>query len=278
MDTRQVRDQILGESGSAVVFHIQAPGSKRIEAVSLIRDPTGGTPKKAPPPANAYYDAAGGTPTKQAPSATPYYGAPPQQRLPSGGGAHATMPPTPHRPIPETPQGNRNSDDRVKEWLAGSYSRPGETSGNITTNPISSALQRDGLADGPTRDFGGASVALEKSREFASQILQLVEDQDAQYRQEVERSLSQLMATVNSVVQEFERERAQMRQDAQKSQELEAKVAELTAAVAQMSNNAKINHGPFIQGHQGSPLRNEPPIKENEPYVDDVVLREEAVM
>ena len=47
--------------------------------------------------------------------------------------------------------------------------------GNITTNPISSALQRDGLADGPTRDFGGASVALEKSREFASQILQLVE-------------------------------------------------------------------------------------------------------
>ena len=118
-----------GESGSAVVFHIQAPGSKRIEAVSLIRDPSlcpciynaysnalvalsiprawgalsacthtcrmgrntnplglggngaaGGTPKKAPPPANAYYDAAGGTPTKQAPSATPYYGAPPQQR------------------------------------------------------------------------------------------------------------------------------------------------------------------------------------------------------
>ena len=29
-----------GESGSAVVFHIQAPGSKRIEAVSLIRDPS----------------------------------------------------------------------------------------------------------------------------------------------------------------------------------------------------------------------------------------------
>ena len=142
-----------------------------------------------------------------------------ERRLPSGGGAHATMPPTPHRPIPgiicvvcsvlfvvliassclqcflsqchtfpstrsrpknfllvigefpttpclasrfllklttdpnvpncvmyfpsvlypccpprtrtETPQGNRNSDDRVKEWLAGSYSRPGETSGSL---------------------------------------------------------------------------------------------------------------------------------------------------
>ena len=47
--------------------------------------------------------------------------------------------------------------------------------GNITTNPISSALLRNGFADGPMRDFGGASVALEKSREFASQILQLVE-------------------------------------------------------------------------------------------------------
>ena len=49
--------------------------------------------------------------------------------------------------------------------------------GNITTNPISSALQRNGLADG----FVGAAT-LEKSREFASQILQLVEVGNARGR------------------------------------------------------------------------------------------------
>ena len=34
------------------------------------------------------------------------------------------------------------------------------------------------------------------------------------------------------------------------SHALQAKVAELTATVAQIGNNAKLNQGPFIQGHQ----------------------------
>jgi hypothetical protein len=45
----------------------------------------------------------------------------------------------------------------------------------MKTNPISSVLQRNGLSEGLGRDVLGASVALEKSREFALQILQLVE-------------------------------------------------------------------------------------------------------
>lgn len=47
--------------------------------------------------------------------------------------------------------------------------------GNMKTNPISSVLQRNGLSEGLGRDVVGASVALEKSREFALHILQLVE-------------------------------------------------------------------------------------------------------
>jgi hypothetical protein len=51
--------------------------------------------------------------------------------------------------------------------------------GNMKTNPISSVLQRNGLSEGlgrdVVRDVVGASVALEKSREFALHILQLVE-------------------------------------------------------------------------------------------------------
>lgn len=38
MDTRQVRDQILGESGSTITFHLQPPNSQHIEVLSLVRD------------------------------------------------------------------------------------------------------------------------------------------------------------------------------------------------------------------------------------------------
>jgi C-terminal processing protease CtpA/Prc len=38
MDTRQVRDQILGESGSTITFHLQPPGSQHVEILSLVRD------------------------------------------------------------------------------------------------------------------------------------------------------------------------------------------------------------------------------------------------
>jgi hypothetical protein len=38
MDTRQVRDQILGESGSTITFHLQPPNSQHVEVLSLVRD------------------------------------------------------------------------------------------------------------------------------------------------------------------------------------------------------------------------------------------------
>ena len=38
MDVRQVRDQILGESGSKITFHLQPPGSQHVEVLSLVRD------------------------------------------------------------------------------------------------------------------------------------------------------------------------------------------------------------------------------------------------
>jgi len=53
---------------------------------------------------------------------------------------------------------------------------------------------------------------VEKSRAFASQILQLVEDQESQLRDEVASNLSQLMQTLAKVTQDFEAERLEMRQ------------------------------------------------------------------
>jgi len=55
-------------------------------------------------------------------------------------------------------------------------------------------------------------VAVEKANEFATQILQLVEEQDRTLREEIKMTLAQLMQTISSAVQDFDRERQLMQQ------------------------------------------------------------------
>lgn len=61
--------------------------------------------------------------------------------------------------------------------------------------------------------YGATSKAVvEKSRELTAHILQLVEDNESQLREEVASSLAQLIQTLSKATQDFEAERLEMRQ------------------------------------------------------------------
>ena len=283
----QVAQMILGEDGSVITFQLKLPDSSEIHVVSLVRAAAARTtqqPAPVPPQNN------------KSAALPPAYS---DRNVPqSGAGVPADHNSQLAEPVQT--QSQEGSDGRVRDWLASSSgtTQPAEPdreeggfAGSLATPPLAPKLhQLTPDYEGDVSSAPSRSV-LAKSKEFAAHIIQLVEAQDVQLREEVGETVSKLLHTINAAMREFDKERFQIQQDAKTTRDLANKVLELQDAVASLStpgttyrDGAQIQYQQYVPpGHQGSPMGS---VQENAVYDegyedqhrDHVVLREEAVM